>query len=368
LPARGDFYKSFFFLAYSTSQYMAGKDARRQQPPAVSVLLPCRNARKTLDACLDSILSQTLTSFEVIAVDDQSRDGTDRRLGDLARQDGRFRLLRTSHQGLVPALNLGLAQASSGLIARMDADDRMHLRRLELQVEYLARHPEIAVLGSRVHAFPEEGLTEGFREYIRWLNGCVSTNAIANDIYLESPLAHPSVTFRREPILRLGGYRDGNFPEDYELWLRLHQQGALLAKLPQTLLDWRDSADRTSRQDPRYARDAFDRLRAQYLARDPRLISNRDNLAVWGAGRNTRKRVRHLLAFGYRPLAWIDINPRKIGNRIDGVPVVGPEWLGRCGDRPFVLSYVAVHGARGCIEEELHHLGYRKGEDYIQVG
>ena len=335
--------------------------------PAVSVLLPYRNALATLDSCLNSVRSQSLTSFEVIAVDDHSSDGSHQRLAEVARQDQRFRLFRTTRPGLVSALNHGLSQASAGLIARMDADDLMHPRRLELQRRYMDRHPEVAVLGSRVRAFAEEELSEGFRAYISWINGCVSPEAIAGDIYLESPLAHPSVMFRKDLILRLGGYIDGIFPEDYELWLRVHRQGALLAKLPQTLLDWRDSVGRTSRSDPRCARDAFNRLRARYLAQDPRIVRNRDKLAIWGAGRSTRKRAQHLLGYGYTPLAWIDIDPRKIGNRINGVPVVGAQWLRR-SERPFVLSYVAVHGARECIEAELHRIGYRKGRDYLHVG
>lgn len=335
--------------------------------PAVSILLPCRNAMKTLDACLDSIGAQSLTSYEVIAVDDQSSDGTDQRLAEIAHRDRRYRLFRTSRQGLVPALNLGLSQASAELVARMDADDLMHPRRLELQQDYLDRQHEIGVLGTRVHAFPEETLTQGFREYIRWQNGCVATDAIAKDIYLESPLAHPSVMFRRNLITHHGGYRSGPFPEDYDLWLRLHRRGVRMAKLPQTLLEWRDSSFRTSRRDPRCSRLAFDRLRADFLAKDPRVVRNRRNLAIWGAGRNTRKRARHLLAHGYRPTAWIDIDPRKIGNRIEDVPVVDSSWLRR-PLRPFVLSYVAVHGARECIEAELHRLGYLKGVSYLNVG
>ena len=335
--------------------------------PTVSVLLPCRNAVETLDACLESISAQSLTAFEVIAVDDQSSDGTDGRLAETARRDERYRLFRTSQQGLVPALNLGLAQASGDLVARMDADDLMHPKRLELQQEYLRRNREIGVLGSRVRAFPEQTLSTGFREYIRWQNGCVATSAIARDIYFESPLAHPSVMFRRHLLARIGGYRNGPFPEDYDLWLRLHQQGVAMAKLPQTLLHWRDSDSRTSRRDPRCSRLAFDRLRAHYLAQDPRVIRNRHNLAIWGAGRNTRKRARHFLDQGYSPVAWIDIDPRKIGNRIEGVPVVEPDWL-RKPHRPFVLSYVAVHGARECIETELHRLEYIKGLDYLNVG
>ncbi len=335
--------------------------------PEVSILLPCRNAQETLPACIDSIRQQTFGRFEVVAVDDHSEDRTGALLQQAAMADSRFRLLRSPEPGLVPTLNYGLDQARCDLIARMDADDLMHPRRLELQATHLQDNPGVDVLGSRVHGFPEEVLTDGFIEYLRWQNACIAETAIRNDIYLESPLAHPSVMFRRTVIQDAGGYLNGDFPEDYELWLRLIHRGARIEKLPQTLLDWRDDPDRTSRQDPRYSRQNFDRLRARYLIRDQRLAENRDQIAIWGAGRITRKRAGHLLELGIRPVVWVDIDPNKIGNRLDGVPVVDPSWLRR-EDRPFVLSYVAVHGARECIEADLHRMDYRKGEHYLHVG
>ena len=210
--------------------------------PLVSVLLPCRNGRTTLDETLASIRAQTLKSYEVIAVDDHSDDGSYELLATAAARDPRFRLLRSPVRGLVSALNYGLGHARSQLVARMDADDRMHPRRLELQYRHLRRHPETSVLGSRVQVFPEDVLTDGLRHYLEWQNTRISAESIATDIYVESPLAHPSVMMRKEAIQRIGCYRAGMFPEDYDLWLRLFAAGAVLEKLPQTLLEWRDRA------------------------------------------------------------------------------------------------------------------------------
>ena len=103
------------------------------------------------------------------------------------------------------------------------------------------------MLGTRVEAFSNQPILAGLSEYIRWQNSCVSPRQISDDIYLESPLAHPSVMFRRHRIMAAGGYREGMFPEDYELWLRLHRQGAVMAKLPQVLLQWRDWPRRFTR-------------------------------------------------------------------------------------------------------------------------
>jgi len=335
--------------------------------PSLSILLPFRDAAETLPDCLNSIRRQTLTDFELLAVDDHSRDSSASIVGSYAREDPRFRLLHARTQGLVAALNHGLREARSDLIARMDADDLMLYRRLELQYAYLNSHPEIGVLGTRVQAFSHEPIRAGLTEYIRWQNSCVSPRQIADDIYLESPFAHPSVMFRRAPIMAAGGYRHGMFPEDYDLWLRLYRQEVRMAKLPQVLLRWRDRPQRVTRTDPRCSRQAFDKLRAAALARDPRLHDPQRQLVIWGAGRKTRQRAVLLLEHGFRLRAWVDIDPRKIGNNIKGVPVVAPQWLRR-EPKPLVLCYVASHGARELIEAQLSKYGYQKGRNYLQVG
>jgi FlaA1/EpsC-like NDP-sugar epimerase len=88
---------------------------------------------------------------------------------------------------------------------------------------------------------------------------------------------------------------------------------------------------------------------------------------IWGAGRRTRQRCALLLRQGFRPLAFVDIDPRKIGNRIDGVPVHSPAALAD-GPRPFVLVYVTNHGAREAIATDLQAMGYRRGRDWLAVG
>jgi glycosyltransferase involved in cell wall biosynthesis len=334
--------------------------------PAISILMPVRDAAATLEEALDSIAQQSFGDYELLAINDGSADGSAALLASRAARDARVRLIQPGRVGLVAALNLGLWQARGELIARMDADDRMRPERLAAQRAFLLQNPGLALVACQVALFPAEQIQAGYREYVRWQNACLSPTEIAENLYVESPIAHPSVMLRRQPVLALGGYRDGPFPEDYELWLRMHAAGLPMAKLPQVLLDWRDSAGRASRSDPRYARLAFDRLRANYLARDARLHSGRP-LAFWGAGRKTRLRARLLIEQGCGPLAWIDIDPRKIGQAVWGIPVHPPAWLAR-EPKPFVLVYVATHGARELIAADLEQLGYRRGADYLCVG
>lgn len=335
--------------------------------PALSILLPYRDAAATLPACLDSIAAQTCTDYEVLAVDDRSVDDSSALVHGRSMRDARIRCLASPTAGLVAALNHGLAAARADVVVRMDADDLMHPDRLALQRQHFDADPSLVLSATRVRAFPEEDVQAGLREYLRWQNACLTAADIADELYVEAPFAHPSVAFRRAVVCAVGGYRDGPFPEDYELWLRLHHCGHRMAKLPAVLLDWREYPNRTSRVDPRYAREAFDRLRADYLARDPRLLARRDDLVIWGAGRRTRRRCAGLLAHGFRPRAWVDIDPRKIGRVLDGVPVHAPSLLATT-PRSFVLVYVTNHGARDEIAAHLERLGYVRGRDWLAVG
>ncbi len=334
--------------------------------PQVSIVMPFRNAEDTLPECLDSLQQQTLQDFEALLVDDGSEDLSAKIVRDLAREDKRFRLLCPGRIGLVAALNLGIEQSRAALIARMDADDIMHPDRLLRQSEFLHDHPDITLVGCRVELFPEDAIRAGYREYVRWQNECVDPGAIAANIYVESPLVHPSVMVRRSALQALGGYCEGPFPEDYDLWLRMHEAGHRMARVEDVLLSWRERPDRTSRVDPRYGRESFDRLRARHLSRDPRLSSGR-KLVVWGGGRSTRSRVRYLLDHGVSIHAWVDVDPGRINMTIWGLPVHPYTWLER-SPRPFVLVYVTNHGAREEIAEALNKWGYVCGQDYLAVG
>ncbi|WP_298490454.1 glycosyltransferase family 2 protein [uncultured Chloroflexus sp.] len=334
--------------------------------PRISIILPIRNAATTLPACLRSLARQRFTDYEVLAIDDGSDDESPAIVAAAAAGDARIVPIKAGRIGLTAALNLGLALARAPIIARMDADDVMHPDRLALQYQALMAQPQLALIASRVVAFPAREVRAGLREYLRWQNRVLTPEQVAAEIYVESPFAHPSVMFRCDAVQRLGGYTNEPWPEDYELWLRMHAAGLQMAKLPRNLLAWRERPDRATRTDPRYARAAFDELRACFLANDPRLHSGRA-LVYWGAGRVTRRRARRLIERGFPPAAWIDIDPAKIGQTIWGAPVHAPKWLDR-QPRPFVLVYVTNHGARDLIDGWLAEMGYQPGRDYLSVG
>lgn len=338
--------------------------------PRVSIVLPVRNGGPALDAALDSLLAQTDPRWEAIVVDDQSTDDTAERLAAAARRDphGRLRLHRTPPDaaGLVAALNLGLAHARAPIIARLDADDVAHPERLARQCEALESRPALGLVSCQVAFGGVPGSAGGYERHVQWLNSLTTPELIRRQRFVESPFAHPSVAFRRDLVDRHGGYRDGDFPEDYELWLRWLDADVLMDRLPETLLTWNDPPGRLSRTHPRYATEAFYRLKATYLARWlRRMVPEERPIWIWGAGRLTRRRVDPLLATGLRPGAWVDVDPRKIGRTHAGAPVVAPDALLTATPRPFVLPFVGGWESRSIITGRLHARGYHEHDDYL---
>lgn len=323
------------------------------------MLLPVRDAAETLAEALASIRGQTLEDHELIAVDDGSRDGSAEALAAAAREDRRVRVARAPRPGLVPALNHALGLAAAPLVARMDADDVARPERLALQAARLDAEPPLHVLGSRVQLLPSPGLAcGGMRAYVEWQNGLLDHEAIVADLFVESPFVHPSVTMRRAALAALGGYRDTGGPEDYDLWLRAHAAGLRFAKLPAVLLLWRDRKGRLTRRDPRYAPARFLERKLEALLDGP--LREPCPLVLWGAGKIGKAWARALGDARRAPAALVEVDPRKLGQRIHGAPVVGVEAAGGIPGA-WHLAAVGQPGARARIRAACAEAGVPPG-------
>ncbi|MCF7847643.1 MAG: glycosyltransferase [Kiritimatiellales bacterium] len=322
----------------------------------VSIVMPVYNAEATVSQALESLTAQTFQPLEIIVVNDGSTDGTFPIIGKAAERNPRITILNRPHRGIVPALNAGLAAASGKYIARMDADDISHPERIAKQVAYLDKFPDTGMVGCRVGFGGDREKQAGYANYVDWINQLVEPEDIALNRFVESPFAHPSVMFRRELVEKFGGYRDGLFPEDYELWLRWMGNGVKVAKVDEVLLDWSDPPNRLSRTDARYRVEAFYQTKAKYLFQWlEKHNPHHPDIIVWGAGRVTRKRVAILNQYELRITQYVDIRPRKIG-----VPVIQPLELPDPSEC-FVLPMVGKRGAREIIREFLHKHGFTEG-------
>jgi len=340
--------------------------------PRVSVLLPCRDAADTLEASLRSLLDQRWSDFEIVAVDDGSRDRTGELLDEWSGRDPRLRVLHAGRRGLVPALNDAAGAARGRLLARMDADDVAHPERLGLQVELMEERPDIAACGTGVRYVPREGIGSGLLRYEEWLNGLQSPEDVRRDLFVECPVAHPTLMIRARALEGLGGYRDEGWPEDYDLLMRLHAAGMRAANVGRTLLDWRRGEDRLSRRSSAYSREAFLRCRVHFLTEGA--VPAGRPVVVWGAGSVGKRFCRAFRGRGREVRAWVDVDPRKIGQEIHGLPVLSPRELearatgaDRSGPEPYVLAAVGAPGARDEIRGELSEMGLQELRDFRAV-
>lgn len=327
------------------------------------MLLPARNAEDTIERAVASILLQTLSDFELVAIDDGSSDATAKLLAAYAAADPRVRVVSTPGVGLVEALARGHEVARAPLLARMDADDESLPRRLELSVAWLEAHPELAGVGTGVEIFRDDRPpSPNLVAYGRWLSSLTDPLTLFHDRFVESPLCHPSVLLRREALEAVGGWRDDDVPEDWELWLRLLESGHSLACVPETLHRWRDSDGRLTRTDPRYRWEQHVTLKARFLARRFEGVA----LVLWGATRTGRRLSRALSSLGARVAGFVELDPRKVGQTIHGVPVVAPPEVDRLGPA-HILGCVAAKGARDDIRSWMAAHHKEEGRDFTAV-
>lgn len=290
-------------------------------PPPITVLLPVRDAAAHLDEAARSLEAQTFGDFEVVVVDDGSRDGTADILNDWCARDRRVGVLRQGPLGIVPALERARAEARGAYLARMDGDDVSEPDRFAKQVARMTEERSIALCGSGVRYFPRAALRDGAQRYERWINACVTTAEIERDLFVECPLAHPTFLMCADALARAGGYRDMGWPEDYDLVLRLWAAGERIAKVAEPLLRWREGPGRLSRTDARYGPEAFLACKVHHLRRT--LLIGRRGAVIWGAGPIGKSAARVLRQAGTEVLAFVEIDPGKLGQRIHGAPVLG---------------------------------------------
>jgi glycosyltransferase involved in cell wall biosynthesis len=262
-----------------------------------------------------------MPDFEVIAVDDGSTDDSLEQLEEWAEDDHRVRVMSQPKGGIVAALETARAQARGSYLGRMDADDIAAPDRLDRQLALLASDVSLVAVGCQVEYFPKKALRDGAHQTTGWA-------------------------------------------EDYDLILRLWEAGGRFAKVPEVLFKWRERADRLSRIDPTYSLDAFRRCKVHYLART--LFRDRDGIVVWGAGPTGKGMARTLLEAKVPLQAFIDLDPRKIGRRIYGAPVVPPTMINEY-QGSFCLAAVAQPGAREEIRAALTEAGWLETKDFVAV-
>ena len=272
--------------------------------------------------------------------------------------DPRIVWLEQPPSGIVAALERGRKQCKNQFIARLDADDVALPGRITAQMAMMRSDPQIGAVGGRAELVDEAGpVRGGMQFYVDWVNRLDNLHA---QLLVESPLFHPASLIRASALASVGGYRDGDLPEDYDLWLRLDLAGFRLVASKRTVVRIRDHGARLTRTDPRYRKDAFDAVKHEWLRLGP--LRRRHKVVIWGAGRTGKRWIRRLLADGHDVCAVIDIQCR---TERQGVPVYGPDQLRKI-DFEYLFVAVGARGARDTIRGQLNgmNLGLVEGRDW----
>jgi glycosyltransferase involved in cell wall biosynthesis len=204
---------------------------------AISVLLPFYNAEKYLGEAIESVLAQTHRDLELILIDDGSTDGGTAIAKGYAAKDPRIRFIQQANAGISETLNRGLKLARNEWVARMDADDVMMPNRLERQLDFISRQPDIAIASSFVYYINSRGRIIG-QSKSEYSDPAAVAKAYANRQLIG--FTHPAVIMRKSVIEAVGGYRDQFLAaEDTDLWNRVVETGALVVVQPEHLLKYR---------------------------------------------------------------------------------------------------------------------------------
>jgi glycosyltransferase involved in cell wall biosynthesis len=332
--------------------------------PLVSIVLPFYNCENRLADSIESILSQTFKQFELILVNNNSNDNSHNIASRFVANDSRIKLIEEPRQGSVFALNSGIELAQAPYIARMDANDTCSPERLEKQVGFLNNNPVFGIVSCQVE-FNTNSLNtenqEAIRQYILSNNKLITSEQIWENCFIESPIIDSTVMFRKELVDDFGGYITGDFPSDYELWLRWLSHGVKMQKLHEILYQWTYLPDRLSQKNDRYTDQAFFEVKSRYLVDWLKKYNQfYPDVAVWGAGRQSRQRFYILHELGIQAKFYIDLreNPANKVIQSQHTPPAG---------RYFILSYVSNRFAREKIKIFLVELGYTEGKDFLCV-
>ncbi|MCR9285937.1 MAG: glycosyltransferase family 2 protein [Bacteroidetes bacterium] len=274
----------------------------------ISILLPVYNTEPYLPNCLESIQNQTETDWELIVVDDFSSDQSLKIINDFAKKDTRIKVYQNTTKGIIPALRLAFEKSKGAFVTRMDSDDKMMPRKLEILKYTLLKSGEGHLATACVKYFADEGLKEGYQRYEKWLNGLIKNASNFDEIYKECVIPSPNWMVYREDLIRCGAFYPDTYPEDYDLCFRFYENRLKVIGNQEVTHEWRDYSTRTSRTSKTYSNNQYFELKLPYFLK---LDYNKNRpLVIWGAGRKGKK-IARLLFERKIPFHWVCNNERK---------------------------------------------------------
>ncbi len=321
--------------------------------------MPVRNAAAFLPRCIDSIQAQSCRNWELIAIDDQSDDGSHKVMQSYVNQDERIKVYQNTGKGIIEALRLAYTHASGQFVTRMDADDYMARDKLQLMSTALRQAGEGHLSIGYVKYFSEAELGNGYVNYASWLNDLTMMASNFSEIYKECSIPSPCWMVHRTDLDHCGAFDINIYPEDYDLAFRFRKQGLKVIPVTEILHYWRDHESRASRNDDNYKDNLFAKLKVPHFIDQD--YNPERQLILWGAGKKG-KQIAKLLHEEAVPFLWICDNPNKIGQIIYDMQLHDQSILRQRRNLQVIVAISSVdgkHEVKDVMREYGQHQYYR---------
>ncbi len=325
----------------------------------ISIVMPVKNGAVYLAECLDSILEQSYTHWELLVVNDHSTDHTNELLLSYAQKDQRIKVLQNEGQGIIHALRLAYTNSEGTYISRMDADDVMTPNKLSVLYKNLKEWGRGHLAIGKVRYFSATQLGEGYQAYEEWLNRLTEEGQNFQELYKECVIPSPCWMLHRTDLDQSGAFDSDLYPEDYDLCFRFYQSGLKCIPCNETLHHWRDYSERTSRNSPDYADNGFIQIKCHYF-----LKLNHDTdrpLVLWGAGKKGKAVARYMNEQG-QSIHWVCNNPNKIGHNIYGIEMQASEKAWQLNE-PQIIVAVAIKDVQQMLKDTFAQRGLEGMKD-----
>jgi glycosyltransferase involved in cell wall biosynthesis len=248
----------------------------------ISILMSVRNAEQFLEECLDSILNQSYSDWELIAIDDNSTDGSYELLTKYSQGDKRIRSEKIHGSGIISALRQAYKLSKGEYITRMDADDVMPENKLKALRELSGR--KVVVTG-KVQYFSAGSVSEGYQRYEDWLNE-IKAGEHYNNIYRECTVASPNWLVHADFFEDDFEWEKWTYPEDYDMLFHWKKAAYEIRSVTEVTHLWREHPERTSRTSDRYQQASFFKLKTDWFIRNE--VNKQDQLQLIGTGRKAK--------------------------------------------------------------------------------
>ncbi len=334
---------------------------RSMQPSLISIITPFKNTAAYLEDCINSILKQSYTNWELLFVDDHSTDDSYKIVESFAATDSRIQLFKNKGSGIIDALQLAFKHSKGRFITRMDSDDIMLPNKLEVLVTNLINAGEKHVAIGLVEYFSDTGVGEGYKSYETWLNNLTKAGTNYNEIYKECVIPSPCWMVYRTDFIACDGFNPKIYPEDYDLTFRFYKNNIKCIPCDIMLHKWRDYDTRTSRTHVHYSKNHFTELKINHFLNID--YNKNKTLTIWGAG-TKGKIIAKLLLEKQIPFEWICDNPKKIGKAIYGKELKAFQALSKIKNAQSIIT-VANKTAQIEIRAFLKNINMKPVEDYL---